>query len=297
MPNKDLGIIGQEATTERGQQGTPVVERTSPKRSTVDTIKVKEIKKMIDKASAGGIEFTPEQKEQILNLLEVLLNNTDTNTLEVGGNLEVDGDYKSDSEDLYIYRGVNEEGAPDASKTVISKNPPDYDCSCIYIDSDGAVRLGYWLEDVGDFDCDRSIAFDIYEGIIGIAGTSKLTDFEGNLILKDLEDAVNGENTIEITITDDDWDDDLNGYAKRIELNNTYIKFNFQGTYTYSVLRIYNPYFKAMNDGVNENYVYGILTSTEASERFIEVTETFMKNSQTMLTIFNGFVNIGLLEL
>ena len=59
MENKDLAF-GQEDSIERGESGTPVVERTAPGKALVNKPDVKDIKYLIKKKGGGSIELTTE---------------------------------------------------------------------------------------------------------------------------------------------------------------------------------------------------------------------------------------------
>lgn len=109
---------------------------------------------------------------------------------------------------------------------------------------------------------------------------------------QDIKDAISGNNTVEITFTEDDWDEDEMLYVKRVELNNTFITINFinnpeHGSAGY---RIYNPYFNAMP--LNETRLIDGFSgfSSPPDQRYL----SFMFRDSVLVTyvsIFNSLVS------
>lgn len=113
---------------------------------------------------------------------------------------------------------------------------------------------------------------------------------------KDLEDAVNGESTVEVTITEDDWDEDEEKYVKHIEINNAYVKIIHSNlSHVDAYLTIYNPYFKGISFRGASYFDAYVLTGLP-EERYIEtISELSVMDlsEKEILSIFNGFVDIA----
>lgn len=148
----------------------------------------------------------------IKSLKEILIHNTTTNTTELGGNVEIDGDLK-------------------------------------------------------------------------LEGISAIKDKDGHPIGKDLEDAVNGENTVEITFTEDDWDEEQQAYVKHIEVNNSFIFIQpIQNPTHEKIYKIFNPFFKGINArGLSFINSFGGLENIP-EERYLDFSIMYRK----LMSVFNG---------
>lgn len=119
----------------------------------------------------------------------------------------------------------------------------------------------------------------VNEGVIVNADNETIS------VTQDMKDAIAGNNEVVISITDDDWDDEQGIYVKHVELNNTFISFNFTGTHPFS-LRLYCPHFKGLAYGYNATYIRefsGI--SFSPKDRYVKVLITDIQ-----LAVFNGVV-------
>ena len=139
----------------------------------------------------------------------------------------------------------------------------------------------------GNIEVDGKVKINELSDIVGIDGTQ---------IGKNLEDAVNGESTITITITDDDLVG--NSYVKHIEANNVFIKIDFQGTHSEADFTLYCPYFKLYGGYLDYDYIYSFSGSAlDPESRYIILTSYALEDTSKRLSIFSGVVCYGIYEL
>lgn len=151
------------------------------------------------------------------------------------------------------------------------------------LEVDGDVKVNSNLEVNGQAFLDE----------ITIEGFSKILDKDGHLIGKDLEDAVSGKNTITLTFTEDDYDEENDVYVKHIEVNNAFIEINTGNLSNDSTLLIYNPYFKGAGEFVIAGAFNGWLY--EPQNRYLSITKGDLANRH--LCIFNGYLTACYFEL
>lgn len=158
-----------------------------------------------------------------------------------------------------------------------------------------SVEIGVNLEVDGDLQVNSDLEVN---GNIVVNGIENFRDKDGGYPIKNLEDAVNGESTVEITITDDDYDEDANIYIKHIEINNAFIQIDYKGTHDDAELVLYNPYFKSClydNSGLINGFE-GYKSNPEERNVFFEGeigSLPILSDGNTCLNIFNGIISGG----
>lgn len=103
-------------------------------------------------------------------------------------------------------------------------------------------------------------------------------------VTQDMKDAISGNNEVVISITDDDYEA-ADGYVKHVELNNTYISFNFTGTHQFQ-LTLYCPFLKGIAYGYDMQAIEtfsGLVYNAE--DRLMVLTDPDLH-----LAVFNGIV-------
>ncbi len=126
------------------------------------------------------------------------------------------------------------------------------------------------------------------DGKVKVNGTESFRDANNRLFIKDLEDSVNGENTVVITFTEDDWDEDNEIYVKHIEINNAFIRLDYRNlTKSLAYLTIYNPYFKALSSLNNVDAFSGLDNIPE--DRSVVFDDSLSDNGK-FIALFNGII-------